>query len=152
MGVSRRNFLSSLWPAALSPISALRCLSPATDTSGGGSRFGVKFEDVSQQAGLRDKVYYGGKHSWNYILETTGCGVAFIDYNNDDWPDIFVVNDWRLEGFSKEEAPSNRLCHNNRDGTFTDVTEAAGLRRSGWGQGVCVGDYDNDDFSDLFLT
>jgi len=112
----------------------------------------VKFVDISAQAGLRDKVYYGSEYSWKYILDTTGCGVAFYDYDQDGWLDLFVVNGSRLEGFPGSEAPTNHLYRNNRDGTFTDVTKQAGLVRSGWGQGVCIGDYDNDGFDDLFVT
>jgi len=78
--------------------------------------------------------------------------VAFYDYNNDGWLDIFLVNGSRLEGFPGGAAPTSRLFRNNRDGTFTDVTAKAGLAHSGWGQGVCVGDYDNDGWDDLFVT
>jgi hypothetical protein len=85
------------------------------------------------------------------LLETTGCGVAFYDYENDGWLDIFLVNGTRLEGFPAGQEPTNRLYKNNRDGTFT-VTTQAGLVHSGWGQAVCVGDYDNDGFDDLFIT
>jgi hypothetical protein len=117
-----------------------------------GKGYGVQFVDVAREAGLGHKVYFGGGTSWKYILETTGCGVAFFDYDNDGWLDIFVVNGWRLDGFPKGEEPTNHLYHNNRDGTFTDITAAAGLVHSGWGQGVCIGDYDNDGFEDLFVT
>jgi len=145
---------------------------------------------------LVHETIFGGKDKNLYLLETTGCGVAFFDYDNDGWLDIFVVNGTRLEeqdsglriqdsGSKKSEVrsqkpgnqesgarsqesgnqsptivnrqstirnPTNHLYKNNRDGTFTDVTEKAGLIRGGWGQGVCVGDYDNDGFDDLFVT
>jgi hypothetical protein len=114
--------------------------------------FGVTFVDVARPAGLSHKTVFGGEDKNIYLLETTGCGVGFIDYDNDGWLDIFVVNGSRLEGFPPGEEPTNHLYKNNRDGTFTDVTEQAGLRHSGWGQGVCVGDYDNDGFEDLFVT
>ena len=111
----------------------------------------VRFVDVASKAGIIQITTYGGVDHNRYILETTGCGAAFIDYDNDGWPDIFLVN-----GTTLDEAPpqqhSNRLLHNNRNGTFTDVTKKAGLTRFGWGQGVCVGDYDNDGFDDLFVT
>jgi hypothetical protein len=114
---------------------------------------GVSFVDVGRQAGLGGALIVGGGvHSKRYIIEEMGGGVAFLDYDNDGWPDIFLVNGTRLEGFSKGQEPSNFLFHNNHDGTFTDVTQKAGLTHSGWGQGVCVGDYDNDGFEDLFVT
>ena len=142
MAASRRDLLRALAGAALLP-------SRRAGAAGGA---GIRFADATAKAGLRHKVYYGAESSWQYILETTGCGVAFFDYDNDGWLDIFVVNGRRLEGFPKGEEPSNRLYRNNRDGTFTDVTRSAGLLRSGWGQGVCIGDYDNDGYEDLFVT
>ncbi len=113
---------------------------------------GVAFLNVARESGLNAKTIFGGEHKNKYLLETTGCGVAFYDYDNDGWLDIFLVNGWRLEGFSAGQEPTSHLFKNNRDGTFTDVTAKAGLIHSGWGQGVCVGDYDNDGFDDLFVT
>jgi len=113
---------------------------------------GVTFVNVGRESGLNAKTIYGGEHKNKYLLETTGCGVAFYDYDDDGWLDIFLVNGTRLEGFPAGQEPTNHLFKNNRDGTFTDVTEKAGLVRSGWGQGVCIGDYDNDGFDDLFVT
>jgi hypothetical protein len=113
---------------------------------------GVTFTDVARESGLNAKTIFGGEHKNKYLLETTGCGVAFYDYDNDGWLDIFLVNGWRLEGFPKGAEPYSHLFKNNRDGTFTDVTLKAGLKHSGWGQGVCVGDYDNDGWDDLFVT
>ena len=113
---------------------------------------GVTFLDVAKQSGLNAKTIYGGEHKNKYLLETTGCGIAFYDYDNDGWLDIFLVNGSRLEGFPKGQEPISRLFKNNRDGTFTDVTLAAGVAYSGWGQGCCVGDYDNDGFDDLFVS
>ena len=113
---------------------------------------GVSFVDVGHQAGLNAKTIFGGEHKNKYLLETTGCGVAFYDYDNDGWLDIFLVNGWRLEGFPPGQEPHSHLFKNNRDGTFTDVTTKAGLVHSGWGQGVCIGDYDNDGNEDLFVT
>jgi len=78
--------------------------------------------------------------------------VAFYDYDHDDWIDIFLVNGTRLEGFAKGQEPVSHLFKNNRDGTFTDVTVKAGLARGGWGQGCCVGDYNNDGWDDLFVS
>ncbi|MFL6438556.1 MAG: CRTAC1 family protein [Terriglobales bacterium] len=112
----------------------------------------ANFQDVGEKAGLRFEIVSGDKESKKYIIETTGTGVAIFDYDNDGWPDIFIVNGTKLEATPGETAPTNHLFHNNHDGTFTDVTEKAGLRSSGWGQGVCAGDYDNDGFDDLYVT
>jgi hypothetical protein len=93
-----------------------------------------------------------GHETKDFLLSTTGGGIALFDYDDDEWLDIFVVNGWGLGEFPKGEEPTQRLYRNNRDGTFTDVTRKAGLERHGWGQGVCVGDYDNDGHLDLFVT
>ncbi|HEV7514246.1 MAG TPA: CRTAC1 family protein [Candidatus Acidoferrum sp.] len=113
---------------------------------------GLSFLNIAKEAGLNAKTIFGGEHKNRYLLETTGCGVAFYDYDNDGWLDIFLVNGWRLEGFPAGQEPTSHLFKNNRDGTFTDVTGKAGLVHSGWGQGVCIGDYDNDGFEDLFVA
>jgi enediyne biosynthesis protein E4 len=112
----------------------------------------AEFSDVAQKAGLTAANVFGGNHSSTYILESTGTGVAIFDYDNDGWPDIFFVNGTTLTGFPAESAPSNHLYHNNHDGTFTDVTASVGLSATGWGQGVCVGDYDDDGWEDLYVT
>src|SRR6058998_591556 len=112
----------------------------------------VHFEDVASKAGLAARHVTGQEREKRYILETVGSGVALFDYNNDGWLDIFLVNGTTFEGFPKGQEPTNHLYRNNKDGTFTDVTAKANLVRSGWGQGVCVGDYDNDGFDDLFVT
>ena len=117
-----------------------------------GSALGVSFVDAGRASGLNVKTIYGGEHKNKYLLETTGCGIAFYDYDNDGWLDIFVVNGTRLEGFPAGQEPVSHLFRNNRDGTFTDVTLKAGVAHSGWGQGVCIGDYDNDGNDDLFVT
>ena len=133
-----------------------RSSAPLLQGTGGdttdGHPLGVWFVDIARQAGLNFFCYFGAEDRKNYIIETTGCGVAFLDYNNDGWQDLFFVNGYRLEGFSSGEKPSNHFYRNNGDSTFTDVTEKAGLVRSGWGQGVCVGDYNNDGWEDLFVT
>src|SRR5438874_826814 len=115
-----------------------------------GRPFHAYFVDVATQAGLREPVIYGGVDSKKYILESTGCGCAFIDYDNDGWMDLFILCGTRLEGAPKDA--TNRLNKNNRDGTFTEVTEKAGLRRAGWASAVCIGDYNNDGFDDIFCT
>ena len=136
----------------------LRAQSMADEKSGAkkevseGTELGVSFLDVARESGLNVKTIFGGEHKNKYLLETTGCGVAFYDYDNDGWLDIFLVNGWRLEGFPAGSEPTSHLFRNNRDGTFTDVTAKAGVGHSGWGQGVCVGDYDNDGWEDLFVT
>jgi hypothetical protein len=112
----------------------------------------VKFVNVAGRAGITNKTIYGGERKNKYLLETTGSGAAFFDYDNDGWQDIFLVNGTRLGPLLGEQSPSNRLYRNKGDGTFQDVTEKAGLRRTGWGQGVCVGDYDNDGNEDLFVS
>ena len=117
-----------------------------------GTPLGVQFVDVAKEAGLNVETVFGGEHRNKYLLETTGCGAAFFDYDQDDWLDIFLVNGWRLEGFAKSHEPVCHLFKNNRDGTFTDITLKAGLARSGWGQACCVGDYNNDGWNDLFVT
>jgi enediyne biosynthesis protein E4 len=114
---------------------------------------GFRFTDVATQAGLGQATNVNGdKTTKRYLLEEMGCGVAFFDYDNDGWVDIFMVNGTAFELRPADPPPSNFLFHNNRDGTFTDVTRKAGLVRAGWGQGCCVGDYDNDGFDDLFVT
>lgn len=103
----------------------------------------LEFKDIAAQAGLTRSFPNGGIDSKTYILETTGSGIAFLDYDNDGFLDIFIVSG---------PGGSNRLYHNDQKGHFIDVTEEMGLSHSGWGQGVCVGDYDNDGFVDLFVT
>jgi hypothetical protein len=112
----------------------------------------ANFTDVAEKAGLTMQNIFGGVETKKYIIETTGTGVAIFDYDNDGWPDIFLVNGTRLDGLPSGPAQSNHLYRNNHDGTFTDVTAKAGLTATGWGQGVCVGDYDNDGWEDLYVT
>lgn len=107
------------------------------------------FVDNAEKAGLKEPVTFGGRESKAYIIETTGTGVAIFDYNNDGWPDIFIVNGTTIG--AKEATPSF-LYRNNKDGTFTNVAAEAGITETGWGQGACVGDYDNDGNEDLFVT
>ena len=110
------------------------------------------FRDLAATAGLNARTVIGGERTKDFILETTGGGAAVVDYDDDGWPDIFLVNGARLSASSTEHAPSSHLYRNNGDGTFTDVTSRAGVGGSGWGQGVCAGDYDNDGHVNLFVT
>jgi hypothetical protein len=123
---------------------------PLPRAAASGRPFDAHFIDVAASAGLKAPVTYGGLETNKYIIESTGCGCAFIDYDNDGWMDLFVLCGTRLEGAPPKA--TNRLYKNNRDGTFTDVTERAGLRSVGWASGVCVGDYNNDGFDDIFCT
>ena len=119
------------------------------------------FTDVTAAAGLGRAVNVSGRPSdKQFILEEMGGGAAFFDYDHDGWLDIFLVNGSSFDPKAREarlrqgsgEASTSYLFHNNRDGTFTDVTAKAGLTHSGWGQACAVGDYDNDGFDDLFVT
>jgi enediyne biosynthesis protein E4 len=114
--------------------------------------FPVSFVDVSERAGLTAPILYGGIDQKKYIIETNGCGVAFFDYDNDGWIDIFLLNGTRLGESPKGKEPTSKLYQNNRDGSFSDVTAKSGLGRTGWASAVTVGDYDNDGFDDLFTT
>ena len=162
MSFSRRNFLKSLCRTSLvlsfdQVLSTSSLIQPLIAQATPSTRektvdLGVQFVNVAREAGLNAKTIFGGEHKNKYLLETTGCGIAFYDYDNDGWLDIFVVNGTRLEGFPKGEEPICHLYKNNRDGTFTDVTLRTGLGRSGWGQGCCIGDYDNDGWDDLFVS
>jgi hypothetical protein len=111
-----------------------------------------KFTNVAREAGLTALTVFGGKESNRYLLETTGCGAAFVDYDGDGWLDVFLVNGTTLEGFRAGQEPISHLYRNRGDGTFADVTPRSGLGASGWGQGVCAGDYDNDGREDLYVT
>ena len=115
-----------------------------------GRPFLARFTDVAKLAGLTQPIIYGGVDSKSYIIEVVGCGVAFIDYDNDGWMDLLILGGTRLE--VAPPGASNRLYKNNRDGTFTDVTAKAGLLRTGWASAVTVADYDNDGFDDIFIT
>jgi len=118
----------------------------------------VTFTDIAARAGLTHPSVYGGIDRKRLIIETNGCGTAFIDYDNDGWIDALVLSGTRLAASARadstedrDRAPS-RLYRNQHDGTFTDVTSQAGLSKIGWASSVCAGDYDNDGFIDLFVT
>jgi hypothetical protein len=118
------------------------------DVRGGG----ITFTAVGADAGLNAPIVFGGRDTNIYLTETTGTGVAMLDYDADGWIDLFFVNGSTLEGFKPGAEPTNRLYRNKRNGAFEDVTASAGLAASGWGQGACAGDYDNDGFADLAVT
>jgi len=145
---SRRRLLQAT-PALLT-AAFLRRKAAAVSTAAKDLPPFSQFVDVAQAAGLTKVMPYGEGTSATYLTEIMGGGCAFIDYDNDGWMDVFILGGRRLE--SIPPGASNRLYHNNRDGTFTDVTEKAGLLDAGWAVGVCVGDYNNDGFEDLFIT
>ncbi len=115
-----------------------------------GLPFHAHFVDVAKTAGLTAPSIYGPEDHKDYILEVTGAGVALFDYDNDGWLDALVLGGTRRAGPPAES--TNRLYRNNRNGTFTDTTRAAGMERTGWASSVTIGDYDNDGFEDVFIT
>jgi hypothetical protein len=154
METSRRLFLAGLVSTTASACfgqgMAARKAQVTPRGKPSGLPFNARFTDVAAQAGLHFPTIYGPIDHKDYIVETLGCGCAFLDYDNDGWLDIFLLSGTRFA-----DAPAdagNRLFKNNRDGTFTDVTKAAGLLKTGWAVGVCVGDYNHDGFDDLFVT
>ena len=145
-------FSSSVLLTWKSGIASKLQAAPSASASANQSAGGIQFTEVAKEAGVTAPNVWGGITKKKYILETKGNGVAFFDYDRDGWPDIYLSNGTRLEGFPSGQEPINHLYHNNHDGTFTDVTVRAGLARTGWQTGVCVGDYDNDGWDDLLLT
>jgi hypothetical protein len=152
--MGRRHFLRGLTGGAA--LSALRPLAPSL------FRFGPSLFAQSQPAypfiehppstsGITWK-HTAGHSAEKYLPETTGAGCAFLDYDNDGWLDIYLVNSGKCDFFTPAQPLRNALYHNNRDGTFSDVTEKAGVAGGGYGQGVAVGDYDGDGFPDIYVT
>ena len=153
MPLARRQY------ASLAIVVGACAIARASSQPGVPSRWGVAFTDIAERAGLRAETIYGGIDRKRFIIETNGSGVGLIDYDNDGWVDALTLSGTRLKEGTREEltyppgsAPTNRLYRNRRDGTFEDVTDAAGLRRTGWASSVCAGDYDNDGWTDLFVT
>jgi len=113
----------------------------------------IIFQDISEKAGLTKWRHVMGTPQKNFILETVGSGVALLDYDNDGWLDIYLVNGSTYDAMSgKASPPHAALFHNNHDGTFTDIAQQAGVTNDRWGFGVAVGDYDNDGWPDLYVT
>ena len=158
MTCSRRTFMraslgSALWltaPRLFGQGMGGHTAKPMARQAPSGRPFNAHFVDVAAEAGLHAPTIYGGEQVNKFILESDGCGCAFIDYDNDGWMDLFLLSGTRLE--VAPTGTTNRLYKNNRDGTFTDVTEKAGLQSVGWANGVCIGDYNNDGFDDIFCT
>src|SRR2546430_851740 len=166
MNLLRRRFLgsslialgSSLLEALATPLWKWRgtmrleaATLPIPSTSNSPAASPVQFVDVAREAGLTVPNVWGGADHKKYIIEAKGSGLAFFDYDNDGWLDIYLTNGTRINtDWPPGKPPTSHLYKNNRDGTFTDVTERSGLARTGWQTGVCVGDYDNDGWDDLF--
>jgi hypothetical protein len=123
-------------------------------TAGGFVKTGpVVFSDISKQSGLTSWRHTMGTPEKKYILEAIGSGVALLDYDNDGWLDIYLVNGSTFDAYNgKAPAPKAALFHNNHDGTFTNVADKAGVTNERWGFGVTVGDYDNDGWPDLYVS
>jgi hypothetical protein len=146
----RRGFLWTLGGALGAGLLPRPALAQSRAVAAPGS---ILFTDVTAAAGLSHAVNVSGSpDAKQLILEEMGAGAAFFDYDHDGWLDIFLVNGTSLDPALRDRRPRSYLLHNNRDGTFTDVTEKAGLSHTGWGQGCCVGDFDNDGLDDLFVT
>ena len=144
-GFSRRRFLWTLAVAAgFAGLNRLAGALPAAPA--------YPFEEVPASASGITWVHTAGKSPDKYLPETTGAGCAFLDYDNDGWMDIYLVNSGTCDFYNPNPPLRNALYRNNRDGTFTDVTERAGVAAGGYGQGVAVGDYDGDGFPDLYVT
>jgi hypothetical protein len=129
---------------------ATRSVKPAPRAKASGQPWPSTLVNIAKQAGLTIPIVYGAESKIQYLTETSSGGIAFVDYDRDGWVDVFIVGGTRFD--KPEKDASNRMYRNNRDGTFSDVTDRSGLRKTGWGQGVSIGDYNNDGFIDLFVT
>ncbi len=140
---SRRQFLRTL--AGSAGLAAVARFAPAVPPS-------YPFEEIPSSASGITWKHTAGKSAEKYLPETTGAGCAFLDYDNDGWMDIYLVNSGKCDFYNPNPPLRNALYRNNRDGSFSDVTEKAGVVGGGYGQGVAVGDYDGDGFPDLYVT
>src|SRR5690348_11880859 len=111
----------------------------------------LQFADVTQSSGIRF-VHKNGAFGKKYLPEALGPGCAFIDYDNDGYPDILLINGKGWPGHETPDRNTLKLYRNNRDGSFTDVTAKSGLGLIMYGMGAAIGDYDNDGFDDIFIT
>lgn len=125
---------------------------PAPRAKSSGLPFAARFTDVGMASGLAARNVLGAPARKRFIIEANGAGIAFVDFDNDGLPDIFQVNGTRLDAFPKGQEPTNHLYRNLGAGRFQDVSRKAGIARSGWGNGVCSGDFDNDGYADLYVT
>jgi hypothetical protein len=142
--LTRRRFLWTLGgAAALAGVRDIPAVLAASQ---------YPFEEVLPSASRITWTHTAGKSAQKYLPETTGAGCAFLDYDNDGWMDIYLVNSGKCDFYDPKPPLRNALYRNNRDGTFTDITEKAGVAAGGYGQGVAVGDYDGDGFPDIYVT
>ena len=141
---SRRAFLQALTGAAAT-YRIPRLAFPADEQ-------GPFFSEIPPSISGITWAHVNGRSADMYLPETTGAGCGFLDYDNDGWMDIYLVNSGPCDFYTPPSRLRNALYHNNRDGTFTDVGEKAGVTGSGYGQGIAVGDYDGDGFPDIYLT
>src|SRR5437773_620748 len=153
---SRRRFLKALWGAAFgsggSPGAGFSFAGVAAGPASAETASAPAFEETPPRPSGITWVHSNRRSPEMYLPETTGAGCAFIDYDNDGWMDIYLVNSGRCDFYDPKPPLRNALYRNNRDGTFIDVTERAGVAAGGYGQGVAVGDYDGDGFPDLYVT
>jgi enediyne biosynthesis protein E4 len=138
LGVLPSSLLSAALPRAVSSLVSGQSKYPFTELPASSS--GITFKHTAAHSAQK------------YLPETTGAGCAFLDYDNDGWMDIYLVNSGKCDFYNPDPPLRNALYRNNRDGTFTDVTEKAGVGAGGYGQGAAVGDYDGDGFPDLYVT
>ncbi|MGH9567717.1 MAG: FG-GAP repeat domain-containing protein, partial [Candidatus Angelobacter sp.] len=141
----RRSFL-----AGMGAVASASLLNPGRLFAAPSASLGFHLTDVTSRAGIQfhhNTGAFGGK----YLPETLGSGCAFLDYDNDGWPDILLLNGMNWPGHQRQRG-TLKLYKNNRNGTFTDVTKSAGLDVEMYGMGVAVGDYNNDGFPDIFIT